>query len=179
MLARPEWKTQTKLWQTQQSCPALSTSQERVRESCCKLFGLVPPPLCWSNLFWPTPFFWVALLKQHLQGGPPASSLYRNLGEAKREKKKKSMKLLLMSLQDAVSRRPKEFFKIPADSPHTSNASQKGEMMDISEEIVTWFSYKQDNSCKQESKSEERLSPLWFGGLLSEMCTSGAAALQQ
>lgn len=97
--------------------------------------GLVPlPHFHWSNLFWPAPF-WVALLKQHLQGGPPAGSLYRNLGEAKKEeeKKKNQWSVLLMSLQDAVSRRPKEFSKIPADSPRASNASQKGEMMDISE----------------------------------------------
>lgn len=40
-----------------------------------------------------------------------------------------------MSLQDAVSTRPKGFFKIPADSPHASNASQKGAMMDISERV--------------------------------------------
>ena len=45
------------------------------------------------------------------------------------------MEPLLMSLQDAVSTRPKEFFKIPADSPHASNASQKGAMMDISERV--------------------------------------------
>lgn len=38
-----------------------------------------------------------------------------------------------MSLQDAVRRRPKESSEIPADSPHASNASQRGEMMDISE----------------------------------------------
>lgn len=37
--------------------------------------GLFLSPLHWSNLFWPAPF-WLALLKQHLQGGPPASSLY-------------------------------------------------------------------------------------------------------
>lgn len=113
----------------------LSCSEDISRKSEGKVavnfLGLFLAPLRWSNLFWPTPF-WVALLKQHLQGGPPASSLYRNLEEVKR---KKSMEFLLMSLQDAVSRRPKDFFKIPADSPHASIVSKKGEVMDISERL--------------------------------------------
>lgn len=78
--------------------------KEEWEKSCCELFGLVPlPHFHWSNLFWPAPF-WVALLKQHLQGGPPAGSLYRNLGEAKRGKKKKSMEVSL----DVSSRRCKQ-----------------------------------------------------------------------
>lgn len=43
------------------------------------------------------------------------------------------MELLLMSPQDAASRRPKAFFQIPVDSPHASKAGQKGEVMDVSE----------------------------------------------
>lgn len=45
------------------------------------------------------------------------------------------MELLLMSLQVAASRRPKDFFKIPADSPHASKEGQKGEVMDVSERL--------------------------------------------
>lgn len=126
---------------------------------------LLPPPLSTEAIcFDPLPF-WVALLKQHVQGGPPASSLYRNLGEAKREKKKKK-KINGASL-DVSSRRCKHKTKRILQDPRrlTSRFQREPERCDDGYiwESVTWFSYKQDNSCKQESKSEERLSPLWFG----------------
>lgn len=120
-------------------------------ESWWKLFGFVPlPHFHWSNLFWPASF-WVAWLKPYRQWGPPAGSLYRNSGEAKRGGKNQ-WSFLLMSLQDVVSRRPKEFFRIPADSPQASSVSQKK---------VRWWIYLRDsnviflvdNSCKQESRS--------------------------
>lgn len=162
-----EKKNRANSWQT--CLGSGNISRKEWEKSCCKLSEACssPPPSPLSTeaiCFDPLPF-WVALLKQHVQGGPPASSLYRNLGEAKREKKKKK-KINGASL-DVSSRRCKHKTKRILQDPRrlTSRFQREPERCDDGYiwESVTWFSYKQDNSCKQESKSEERLSPLWFG----------------
>lgn len=60
----------------------------------------------------------------HIDREDPLPVLDRNLGDAK---KKKSMKISLDVSSRRCNRRPKEFFKIPADSPHTSIMSQRGD----------------------------------------------------
>lgn len=170
MLARPLWKKKKNRANSWQTCLGSGKHlKKRVgRKVAVNFLRLVPlSPLLFSTeaiCFDPLPF-WVALLKQLVQGGPPASSLYRNLGEAKRERKKKK-KINGASL-DVSSRRCKHKTKRILQDPRrlTSRFQREPERCDDGYiwESVTWFSYKQDNSCKQESKSEERLSPLWFG----------------
>lgn len=80
----------------------------------------------------------------------------------RRGQREKSMGLLLMSLEDAVSWRPKAFLQDPRRLASQLPAGAEGWGDGCIWEIVTRFSYKQDNSSRQESKSEERLSPLWF-----------------
>lgn len=87
-LARPfRGKTDQTPHKTQQSRSEAPLQEEREEKVVGNFFfwGLfLSPTSTWSNLFWPAPF-WVALLKQLRQGGPPAGSPLRNLGEAKRE----------------------------------------------------------------------------------------------
>lgn len=70
-----------------------------------------------------------------------------------------------MSLQDAVSRRPKEFFKIPADSPRASNANQKGEMMDISERLYLDFLTDRTIAANKRAKARRGCLPFGLGSI--------------
>lgn len=156
MLARPLWKTEETLTNFVRLWKHLRKEWEKVPVNFLGLFLSSPssPPLKQSVLTHSI------LSGTTLQGGPPASSLYRNLGEAKREK-------INGASLDVSSRRCKQKTKRILQDPRrlTSRFQREPERWDDGYiwEIVTWFSYKQDNSCKQESKSEERLSPLWFG----------------
>lgn len=79
-----------------------------------------------------------------------------------------------MSLQDAVSRRPKDLWQIPADWPHASTDRQRGELMDVSERVQ--LDFRTNRTIAANTRAEAGRGCLPFGlARKSELCTSGAA----
>lgn len=119
------------LWKTEWSKLVQGRANKK---SSCKLFGLFflfpSPPSAKAICFDPLRFEWHYWNCTYRED--PLLALCTEIQEKPKEK---NQWRLLMSFQDAVSRRPKDFFKIPADSPRASNVSQKGEVMDVSERL--------------------------------------------
>lgn len=148
-------------WQTPQTCSENIPGKREMEKVDVNFLGLFLSPtsteaICFDLLH----FEWHDWNPTDSEDPLPVH--YTEIQEKPKEEKKNQWSFLLMSLQDVVSRRLKEFFRIPADSPQASSVSQKK---------VRWWIYLrdsnviflQDNSCKQESKSQERLFPLWLG----------------
>lgn len=117
-----------------------------------------PPPPVKAICFDPLQF-WVALLKLHLQGGPPAGSLYTNSGGARKEEE---IKINEASL-DVSSRRCEQKTKRFLQDPRRLSSRLQSGPEGWSDGCLCWILLQTGRSLQTREKSSEKMSPLWFG----------------
>lgn len=155
-------------WRRQKLVRLRDKSEQDERKSCCKLFGHRAPPSppnCKSNLFWPT-----LVLSGTTETAPTGRtpcwlSVHKFSRSQKRRRRRRRSKKINEASLDVSSRRCELKTKRLVQRPRRlSSRFQRGPggWSDGCLREPGSF-YKQDDQCRQESRSSGRMSPLWFG----------------